>query len=83
MLREEAFQAALEALAARPLGRPRQTPTPEQEQIDALKQANEQLQRELEASRLRDEIATVLPRRPRRRERKSRRPSSSDRSAGS
>lgn len=83
MLREEAFQAALQALAARPLGRPRHTSTPEQEQIDALEQANERLERELEANRLREEIAMVLPKRPRRREKKSRGSSPSDPGAGS
>jgi transposase len=74
MLREEALQAAVAALAPRPLGRPPQTPTPEQERIDALERDNERLQRELEASRLREEIAAVLPHRPRRGEKKRRRP---------
>jgi hypothetical protein len=61
MLRQQALQAALDALAARPGGRPRQTVTAEQEQIDALQQKLEQLRRELATSQLREQLAVLLP----------------------
>jgi transposase-like protein len=72
MVRERALQAALGALAPRPSGRPRRPATAGQEQIDALAQENERLRRELAARRLREEIALVLPRRPKRSEKKRR-----------
>jgi hypothetical protein len=71
VLREQALQAALAALAAQPLGRPRQVPGPQQERIDALTADNQRLRRELEASRLREEIALVLSGRHDRGEKKS------------
>jgi transposase-like protein len=70
MLREQALQAALDALAPQPLGRPPKSGGSEQERIDALQRENERLQRELAASKLREEIAVVLPNRPRRGEKK-------------
>jgi hypothetical protein len=70
MLREQALQAALDALAPQPLGRPTTSAGSDQEQIDALRRDNERLQRELAASKLREEIAMVLPSRPRRGEKK-------------
>ncbi len=70
VLRQEALQAALDALKPASPGRPRQTPTPEQERIDALEQDNERLRRELAASQLREEIALVLPQRRQRSEKK-------------
>jgi transposase-like protein len=82
MLREQALQGALGALAPRPMGRPRQTPTPAQERIDALEQDNDRLQRELEASGLREEIAVLLPRRPRRGEKKRGTPPATGERAG-
>ncbi len=61
MLRQAALTGALAALAPRPLGRPRQKATPEQEQIDDLQRRLEQLQRELQASQLREQLALLLP----------------------
>jgi len=72
MLRELALQGAVDALAPQPLGRPSKSAASEQEQIDALRRDIERLQRELAASKLREEIALVLPRRPRRGEKKRR-----------
>lgn len=66
MLREQALQAALDALAPQPLGRPPKSSGADLERIDALQRENERLQRELAASKLREEIAVVLPRRRRR-----------------
>jgi hypothetical protein len=70
MLREQALQAALDALAPQPLGRPSKSSGSDAERIDALQRDNERLQRELAASKLREEIAVVLPGRPRRGEKK-------------
>jgi hypothetical protein len=70
MLREQALQAALDALAPQPLGRPSKSSGSDAERIDALQRENERLQRELAASKLREEIAVVLPGRPRRGEKK-------------
>jgi hypothetical protein len=72
MLRQLALQAAADALAPQPLGRPTRSAESEseQEQIDALRRDNQRLQRELAASQLREEIAVVLPSRPRRGEKK-------------
>jgi hypothetical protein len=60
-LRQEALAAALAALAPRPLGRPRQRATAEQEQIDDLQHQIEQLQQELHSSQLREQLAVLLP----------------------
>lgn len=60
-LREECMQAALENLALRPGGRPSNKTLAHQEQLDALQQENERLRLELKASKLREEIALVLP----------------------
>jgi hypothetical protein len=59
-LRAQCLQAALDALAAQPVGRPRQAPTPAQETIDALHRDNERLQRDLDASRAREQVALLL-----------------------
>ncbi len=77
MLREQALQAALDALAPQPLGRPTKSSESAEERIDALQRENERLQRELAASQLREEIAVVLPGRPRRGEKKRRSDSAS------
>jgi len=59
MLRQEGLQALVDRLEPQPLGRPRQAPAP------AGPGPAESLQRELEAARLREEIALLLPgRRP-------------------
>ena len=52
VLRQQALQAALEALAPGAPGRPRQVPAAAQEQRDALAQANERLRRELAVSQV-------------------------------
>jgi hypothetical protein len=69
-LRQVALQAALQALAPQPMGRPSKAAASDPEQMDALRQEKERLQRELAATKLREEIAVVLPRRPRRGEKK-------------
>jgi hypothetical protein len=71
MLRELVLEAGLQALAPQTLGRPRKAAGPEQERLEALQAENERLRRELAASKLREELALVLPRRPQRREKKS------------
>jgi transposase-like protein len=76
-LRQLALEASLAALAPQPLGRPSTSAAVEPEQIDALRRDNERLRQELAASKLREEIALVLPRRPRRVEKKRGRGSSS------
>ncbi len=60
-LRQVALQGALTALAPQPLGRPRQRPSPEQEQIDDLEHRLEELQHELDCGPLRAQIAVLLP----------------------
>jgi hypothetical protein len=57
MLRQEALQALVDRLEPQPLGRPRQAPAP----AVAAAEPVESLQRELEAARLREEIALLLP----------------------
>ena len=74
------LQGGLAALVPRPGGRPRRPSRPEQERIDGLEEENQRLRRQLEARALADEIASVLPRRPMRGEKKRRR---GDRSATS
>src|SRR5262249_30061774 len=56
-LREEGWQALGDQLEPRPLGRPRKEPGPE----EALDAEAEGLRQELEAARLREEIALLLP----------------------
>jgi predicted ArsR family transcriptional regulator len=70
MLREEALQAALAALAPQPMGRPPKAVGAEPESSDALQRDHERLQRELAASKLREEIALLLPGRLERGEKK-------------
>ena len=57
MLRQEALQALVDRLEPQPLGRPRQAPAPAA--AGAVPVAS--LERELEAARLREEIALLLP----------------------
>jgi transposase-like protein len=60
-LRSRTMQEALESLAPRPMGRPAKDKTPEQARIEELEQEVAHLEMELEGSRLREEIALVMP----------------------
>ena len=60
LLRDQSLQGALDALAPRPVGRPRRTPAAAQEVIDALQRDNARLQRDLDASRVREQVALLL-----------------------
>ena len=63
-LRKEALQAALEGLAPKPLGRPRKPePSAETQRVAELEARVERLEIELEASRIREELATAFPER--------------------
>lgn len=78
-LEKEALLAACEALAPKPPGRPaRGAPTAEQRELRAWKERCEELEVELLATQVREELATVLPDVARRakkpREKKLRRP---------
>ncbi len=64
VVRAEALQAGLDALVPQAPGRPRQETTPEQERLEGLEQEVGRLRQELAASRIREEIALGLPRRP-------------------
>jgi cytochrome P450 len=57
VLREEGLQALVDQFEPRPLGRPRKMPA----SAVALSVEIERLQQELEAARLREEIALLLP----------------------
>jgi transposase len=70
MLRQEALQASVDKLTPRPGGRPSKQATPQEQRIAELEQETEHLRRELDASRLREEIAVILPRRPARAKKK-------------
>jgi len=59
-LRETLLQAALTSLEDRPAGRPRRPE--EAEEMTALRQQLAELQRELQAAQVREEIALALPR---------------------
>jgi hypothetical protein len=63
VLRQEAMQAALEGLEARPVGRPRQVEPASALRIRELEEEVKALRIELRAARTREEIALVLPRR--------------------
>lgn len=58
--RAETLQAALEALEARPPGRPRQVVSPEQQRIAQLEQQVRDLQLDLQAAQIRLEHAQIL-----------------------
>jgi hypothetical protein len=58
-LREEVMQAALASLEDRPSGRPRQPQ--ESEETAALRRQVAELQRQLQAAQVREEIALALP----------------------
>jgi len=61
-LRQEAMQSALDGLAPRPKGRPRQPATPEEQRIVELEKQLAAAKVELCAAQAREEIALVLPR---------------------
>ena len=61
-LREAALQGALEAIAPRPAGRPRQTCSSEAERIRELEAALAEKELELHEAQVRAEVALVLPR---------------------
>jgi hypothetical protein len=60
-LRERALQAAVAALEPQTVGRPPQTTPQDAARVAALEQQVEHLTMELEATRLRLEVAQVLP----------------------
>jgi transposase-like protein len=61
-LRRQALQAAVEGLESKPSGRPRQEESVGPDEVVALRQRIAELEGELQASRVREEIALVLPR---------------------
>ena len=61
-LRRQALQAAVEGLESKPSGRPRQEESVGPDDVIALRQRVAELEAELQASRVREEIALVLPR---------------------
>lgn len=60
-LRNEVLQAALGRLEPRPLGRPAATASPEALRIAALEQQIADLELELQAARVREELALAFP----------------------
>ena len=60
-LRQEALQGALEALEPRPTGRPPQPPAPGAARIAVLEQELRECKWELQACRIRLELAEALP----------------------
>jgi hypothetical protein len=61
-LRQQALQAALVELESKPGGRPRREPQAASEETRALRQQVTDLEAELHAAHVRDEIALILPR---------------------
>jgi hypothetical protein len=59
-LRHELLQAALERLERKPAGRPRATPAPAD--VGALQEQLAEMTKELESSRVREEVALILGR---------------------
>jgi transposase-like protein len=60
-LRSRTLEGALQSLEPRRVGRPAKEVSPEQERVDALKAEVFQLKMDLQASRIREEIALVMP----------------------
>jgi hypothetical protein len=58
-LRHELLQAALERLERKPAGRPRPLPVPAE--VGILQEQLAEIAKELEASRVREEVALILP----------------------
>jgi hypothetical protein len=70
-LRKQALQAAVAGLEGRRAGRPPKTEPANAVEVRALRAEGEDLRRQLEASRIREELARVLPRRGERRSKKN------------
>lgn len=60
-LRKQALTAAVEGLAPRPIGRPRKDGDPEQRRINELEEQVFTLKKDLQAERIRKEIAIAMP----------------------
>ncbi len=60
-LRKQALEAAVEGLAPRPAGRPRKDADPEQRRIRELEEQVFLLRKDLQAARIREEIAVAMP----------------------
>ena len=60
-LRKQALSAAVEGLAPRAPGRPRKDSDPEQQRIRELEEQNFRLKMDLQAARIREEIAIAMP----------------------
>jgi Helix-turn-helix domain len=61
-LRQQALQAALGELESKPGGRPRRQPQAASEETRVLRQQVTDLEAELQAAHVREEIALILPR---------------------
>jgi len=60
-LRNEWLQEALELLEPRPLGRPPQVVSPEEEEVARLQAENRDLKQQRHVAEVREELARVLP----------------------
>jgi transposase-like protein len=60
-LRSRTFQDAVQSLEPRPVGRPRKEDPQEADEIEALKAEIWQLKFDLQAARIREEIAVTMP----------------------
>jgi hypothetical protein len=60
-LRERTLADALQSLEPRNVGRPKRTPSPEQEKLEALQAELFEVKKDLQAARIREEIAVVMP----------------------
>lgn len=60
-LRRQALQGALDGLAPRPSGRPRKAVATEPDRVQALEHQVQELEVDLEAQRIRAELALVMP----------------------
>lgn len=60
-LRKQALEGALSALAPKPAGRPRTQPEPAPGEVQQLKEQVEDLEFELQAARVKTELAITMP----------------------
>jgi hypothetical protein len=60
-MRSEALKAAVAALEPKPMGRPRKERTPQEEENEALRLELKRMELELQAARIREEIALAMP----------------------